>query len=457
MCGLVGGYGQPSAAAVDALKHRGPDAHDAKVVGPWWLGHTRLSVQDPNPRSDQPMRRGETTLVYNGELWNAAELRDALERCGRTFDTTGDTEVVCTALDEWGAGALALFEGMFALAWVGEDGALRLARDRFGEVPMHCGFANGAFVFASEMKALRVAGARGPLRWVEPGELVTCDSGTAVRVERWYEPSALPSSASPAEARHHVVGLLRNAVAERCVADVPVCTLLSGGIDSAIVARLLVDAYPGMTAYLAVMDERSKDVRCAREVAEACGMRLVEVRVPPPTSDDLASVVQAIEMPHKAQVEIGWPCVLLAERMRVDGFKVTFSGEGSDELWASYGFAHHGVQKVGWHRYRKELFLEQHRKNFPRANKVFMARGVECRLPFLNRQLVEAALGWTQEVVQRKGKPKAILQDAFRGILPDSVVDRQKLAFQDGLGMKDAAARAVADPRRFYAAEFSRI
>src|SRR5690606_20503727 len=103
-------------------------------------------------------------------------------------------------------------------------------------------------------------------------------------------------------------------------------------------------------------------------------------------------VIQTIEQPFKAQIEIGWACLHLARQIAADGYRVTYSGEGSDELWASYGFAYHGIQQHGWYDYRRDLFLDQARKNFVRCNKIFMAASVECRLPFLSTPLVEYAL-----------------------------------------------------------------
>lgn len=403
------------------------------------------------------MRRGSTLLVYNGELWNAPALRVELEALGCAFLTTGDTEVLAHALDQWGEGALRKLEGMFACAWVSGDGVLRIARDRYGEVPLHAAIVPRV-CFASEVKALRALGVpRGAELWVEPGTLWICEPNSKPRVRRWYAVPEVRTSPSPQSARASLRELLAEATRERFVSDVPVCTLLSGGIDSAIVALFLRERFPSLVSYIAVMDPKSKDLRCAREVARALDIVLREVRIPAPTSDDLARVVGVIEMPFKAQVEIGWPCLVLARQMQADGFKVTYSGEGSDELWASYGFAHHGVKKQGWLPYRRGLFYDQHRKNFPRANKVFMAHGVECRLPFLNRQLVETALSWSQDVVQAAGRPKAVLQDAFAGDLPRSVIKRSKMAFQEGLGIREVAAQAVANPKSFYAAEHKRI
>lgn len=454
MCGLIGGIGVPRERALDAVAHRGPDARGAVAVGPYWLGHTRLAVLDLDARSDQPFAYGSVTLSYNGELWNHDELRAELRLLGRSFATPGDTEVVAAALDEWGVGALARMNGMFALAWVGRDGVLRLARDRYGEVPLHY-VAGAAFAFSSELKGLQALGARAPYADVGPGEVVSVAADGSSASSRWYDAPCLPVDVTLDDAAARLRVLVVEGAQARAISDVPVCTLLSGGIDSAAVAWALARVVPDLTAFVAVMDPKSPDVRAARETAEAIGIRLIEVAVAPPTPEDLARVVRVVEMPFKAQVEIGWACCALADEVGRRGFKVVFSGEGSDELWASYGFAYHALQREDWHAYRKRLFLDQARKNFARCNKVFMSRGVECRLPFLHPPLVEHALSLPRAAVQvGKSRLKAVMQEAFRGVLPARVVDRQKLAFQDGLGLKAAVAAVIHDPRRYYQSEF---
>jgi asparagine synthase (glutamine-hydrolysing) len=457
MCAIVGGLGEPSDAALKAVAHRGPD-HSAIVQRrTMWFGHARLSILDVTSASNQPFKRGDLTLAYNGELWNYVQLRDELCALGHTFKTTGDTEVFAAALQQWGDAALPRLQGMFAVAWTRGNGVLKLARDRHGEVPLHA-FVGKPFTFASELKAFKAMGldARG-YEWVNPGETWEVTKDGIVR-RRWYEVPDSSFVGSRELAEKLVFEGVRQGSIERTIADVPVCTLLSGGVDSAAVAAHVVGLLPNLVAYVAVMNPRSPDVRAAREVAEHLGIELREVTITPPTSDDLAGVVRQIELPHKAQVEIGWACSLLARQMQADGFKVTFSGEGSDELWASYGFAYHGIQQKGWAPFRRDLFHDQHRKNFARCNKVFMARGIECRLPFLSTGLVETALSLPQDIVQKgRSRPKAVLQDGHASLLPKKIVERQKLAFQDGLGLKSACETAVADPRAFYAGVWSQM
>ncbi len=454
MCGIVGSIGADIGAGLRALAHRGPDAQGMVRVGDLYLGHTRLAILDLDPRSNQPFAYGKVRLVFNGEIWNYQAVRAELVGLGQEFATTGDTEVVAAALDRWGPAALARFNGMFALAWTTDGETLHLARDRFGEIPLHLA-QQRPFLFASELKALRALGAHpGSLADLGPGCYAEV-TRRGVRQTRYYDPPARPVVIDRPEASQRLFALLEAAVQERAIAEVPVCTLLSGGIDSAAVAYLLQQQLPDLVAYTASLDPRSADLKSAKRTAAALGIKLRVIPVAAPTADDLARVIHHTEMPYKAQVEIGWACLQLAQAMPADGFKVTFSGEGSDELWASYGFAYHGLQNQDWHQYRKQLFLDQARKNFPRCNKVFMAHGIECRLPFLHPTVVEFALALPRQAVQEgTRRPKAVLQDAFRGQLPDHVTRRPKVAFQDGLGLKAAIASTLPDPRRFYDAEY---
>lgn len=458
MCGLAGSFGRSVDAGVHAQLHRGPDAQGVVSVGPLSLGHVRLSIIDPDSRSDQPFVRKGTTMVFAGEVWNYRTLRAELEGLGERFVTSGDTEVFAAALDRWGTTALSKVDGMFAVAWTRDGQAINLARDRFGEVPLHVSSAV-PFTFATEMKALLAMGCPSlSLSSVRPGHVATATATTFSQVPYYTVPHVDPPS-STEEAGERVRTMLLEGTRRRALAaDVPVCVLLSGGVDSTAVAWAMQGVVKGLTAYTAVMDRSSSDLRAAREAAYEMGMKLVEVVVQPPLPADLARTVRCIEMPYKAQVEIGWPCLALADRISRDGYKVVFSGEGSDELWGSYQFAYRALAAgADFREYRKSLFVSQERKNFARCNKVFLSRGVECRLPFLHPPLVELALSLPQEVAWNGRDQKAVMRSAFDGTLPKQVVKRQKVAFQDAIGMKKAAERTVSDPKRFYRAEFNRM
>lgn len=461
MCGIVGGFTHDIDNGLDAIRHRGPDAQGITTVGRITLGHTRLSILDLDERSNQPFSYGSVTLVFNGEIWNYKELRAALISDGKTFRTEGDTEVLAAMLEQYGLEALPKLQGMFAVAWTLDGDVLYLARDRFGETPLHVSYER-PFRFSSEVKSLLTMGCHPKsIQDIPPGNYLTVDprkNRSPCTLKEWYRPPTKPRIISLDQASSQLHDHIEAGTIERTISDVPVCTLLSGGIDSAATAYFLKKRYPDLVAYTAVFDPKSLDLRSAREVAQMLDIELREIRVPPPTADGCTDVIRHIEMPFKAQVEIGWPCLHLARAMQSDGFKVTFSGEGSDELWASYGFAYHALQTQNFHSYRRDLFLTQARKNFMRCNKIFMAHGIECRLPFLNTGLVEFALSLPQSAVaDGKAKPKAVIQRAFIGLLPGRITQRPKVAFQDGLGIKKVYERVAVDPQRFYKAEYGRM
>jgi len=455
MCGVVGGFGPNVQAGVDALVHRGPDAQSLVTVGKVSLGHTRLAIIDLDPRSNQPFVRGDLTMVFNGEIWNYKQAREELMELGHEFSTESDTEVLAAAIQEWDDEAFLRLQGMFAVGWTWDGEILNLARDRFGEVPLHVA-RQKPFYFASEKKALLAMGCHPKsIDDVLPGCILKVSS-TGMINEKWYEPPCDPADATMIEAAPEVYRLIGDGSTERTMSDVPVCTLLSGGIDSAAVAYWLKRTIPDIVAYTAVFDDKSSDLRTARKTAEHLDIELREVPVKMPEAYQLGEVVGCIEMDSKAQVEIGWACMALADVMKADGFKVTFSGEGSDELWASYSFAYHALQKRNWHYYRRDLFLSQARKNFVRCNKIFMSRSIECRLPFLNTGLVEYALSLRRDAVQADGgrKPKEVMRMAFEDVLDESVLNRPKVAFQDGLGLKKAIEESLPSPVRFYRTEY---
>jgi asparagine synthase (glutamine-hydrolysing) len=440
------------------LHHRGPDASGCIQAGQVSLGHTRLSILDPSERSNQPFTYNSVTVAYNGELWNYRALRKQLEGAGHAFHTTGDTEVVACALHHWGIQALPKMDGMFAIAWVvdREPNSVYLARDRYGEIPLHVSL-EAPVLFASERKALVAMGATADrVEDVSAGQCWRFEGSTFDTYQFYDMPSTTTGRyGSPVE----LLSLLTEATRIREISDVGVCTQLSGGIDSAAITYLMAQHVPDLVAYTAVYQRNSRDHRCAKEVAFELGIDLVEVPVEKPAPGDMADVVWHIEQPWKVQVEIGWASLCLARAMRSDGFKVTFTGDGSDELWGSYNFSQLAFATgADWFQYRRRLYRRLARTNFQRNNKIFMAHSVECRAPFCHQPLVEFALSLSREAVTLEGQSlKGILQEAFRGLLPDSVIDRPKVGFQDGLGIKKDIAHVVVNPKRFYRGVYKRL
>jgi len=471
MCGIIGGYNIDNInLGLDAIQHRGQDHRDIKQIESVSFGHVKLSIMDTSYLSHQPFTVGEITIIFNGSIWNFREIRKYLiNTYNIKFNTDGDTEVLAHLLDKEDLSGLDKVQGMFAVAWTKGNNDITIARDRHGEVPLHYSLLENSifphFIFASEIKGLRAMDIDySIINMLLPGSYIRATNLNSIKTEKglWYDiRQNLKKNlfTDRDSASKHIKTLVEQGSIERTVSAVPVCSLLSGGVDSSVITLAAMKNIPNLVSYIAVHDEKSKDLRCAREVAEMLNIELVEVKVEPPTVDDVKDIINTIEMNYKAQIEIAWPCIKLAQRIASDGFKVVLSGEGSDELWASYGMSYHGIEEHGFEEYRLRLFGSQERKNFSRCNKIFMKYGVECRLPFLNTELVETALGMEQDIVwDTKSRPKAVLQDSYVNLLPEEIIKRPKMAFQDGMGIKNEFAKILdKNPKTYYNETYNKI
>jgi len=375
VCGVAGAYQQPDGkvlvtAMVDRLVHRGPDAGavvemvdpDTAVV----LGHRRLSIIDLSSAADQPFAKGGLTLTYNGELYNYRELRHELEALGSGFATASDTEVVLEAWRAWGAGALRRFRGMYAFAIHDErSGSLTLARDPFGIKPLYVMPRGDGILFASELKA--IVAAVGPELAIDPGAMVASalyywlpqefdalrgvnrhPAGTWAEYHRDGSVSRgvfWDTAAEAARAAHgpraDVRGVVAASVRAHLVADAPVASFLSGGLDSSIVTLLAHRSDPSIEAYTIAFrpeDQRLEsmpdDARYARRLADHLGIRLHEIEIHPDVVEMLPRMVDVLDEPIGDPAAIN--TLLMCDAARDAGVKVLLSGMGADELFGGY-------------------------------------------------------------------------------------------------------------------------
>ncbi|MDN7011482.1 asparagine synthase (glutamine-hydrolyzing) [Methanoculleus sp. FWC-SCC3] len=278
MCGIAGQFvlnGEEADAALvgtmgERLAHRGPDGEGSFFSGPVGLAHRRLAIIDLSDEGRQPMGNEDGTLqiVFNGEIYNFREIREELVAAGHRFASATDTEVILHAYEEWGRNCLARFNGMWAFAlWDGRRRELFCARDRLGVKPFYYTLAGDSFIFASEIKALRVHPGVGRrpndrmlstfLAWgvadhtaetmydgvfqLPPAHALVVSADGVGEPERYWDfamSGALGGVDDEAAARS-VRALLTDAVRLRLRSDVPVGTCLSGGIDSSTVTALI--------------------------------------------------------------------------------------------------------------------------------------------------------------------------------------------------------------------------
>lgn len=359
MCGILGGIN--TAFTTDSLlrlRHRGPDqssfvTQDLPGYGIVTLGQTRLNVVD---RADiaLPIQIGESVILFNGEIYNHAELRSELAALGWTFRTRTDTETALAAFLEWGEECLERFNGMFALAiWNGER--FFCARDRMGKKPFFYRCRGSSFEFASEIKAFddleftpqevfdlfefcfNEHTLYKDVLALPPGHYLSYDliRGTCHTRPYWdIEHRTGNRIADERVALDTFIGLLEDAVRQRLRADVPVTLLLAGGLDSSLIARLAgVDE--AFTCQFDEFRETIDEEHYVGDLAERLGMHVNFVR---PTREqfftDLPQLAYHLEMPTGSFS--AFPLYRLACACHEHGYKVVLSGEGSDELFAGY-------------------------------------------------------------------------------------------------------------------------
>lgn len=374
MCGVAGAFCQPDGARLvrtmsDRIGHRGPDAdrlEDLSPNVPFQLAHRRLSIIDLSAAADQPFVKDGLHLSYNGELYNYRDLRTSLQSRGVRFVTESDTEVVLECWRAWGPDTLSRFRGMFAFAIYDErSGALALARDPLGIKPMYVMPRGSGVLFASELKAL--VAAVGRELTIDPGALVAStmfyfvpEEQSAVkgvfklppgswaewrtdgtrRAGRYWEPAEVALSAAsgpPAD----LVAVLEESVAAHLVADVPVASFLSGGLDSSLITAMAASRNPSIEAYTITFrpeDQRLEampdDAVYARKMAAHLGIRLHEIEISPDVVDMLPRVVDVLDEPIGDPAAIN--TVLMCQAARDVGVKVLLSGMGADELFGGY-------------------------------------------------------------------------------------------------------------------------
>ena len=363
MCAVFGILGEYDAtvakAALGRLTHRGPDFCGIVEREELFFAHQRLGIIDTHSRSNQPLSHDKILLSFNGEIYNFKELRDELKD-EFAFKSQSEGEVIIAAYLKWGVDFVSHLRGMFAIALL-DDETLYLFRDRLGKKPLF--YLHGkSFIFASEIKALlpflqKVEMDEDALlsylsflaptppftffkniKKLAAGEYLTFRD-KKVEIKRYFE--LLENKPNLITDRDEAVSVLEKLLEEsiniRLSADVPMASLLSGGIDSALINALALKNGTNLQTYTLGYKNFSKydERQNAKESAEFLGVSNQEVEISQNDFiDALDKTLDALDEPLNDPAAI--PLYLLFERIKKDGYKVVLSGEGSDELFLGY-------------------------------------------------------------------------------------------------------------------------
>jgi asparagine synthase (glutamine-hydrolysing) len=450
MCGIFGCFGPncDRMACIEAAHkqiHRGPDDFYCQEVTGGYMCFTRLNIMDRTVQGRQPFVYNEFVGMTNGEIYNHKELEKeyGIERKGNS-----DCELIPELFSKIGEDLPRKLDGMFGtIVANNKTGDIFITRDHMGIIPLYWGEdEEGRLYVASEQKCLVDVCVRIE---IFPPRMYYYGQPKMGHLKQWYHMDWVPETYAPGiedMVLERVYKGLYRAVEKMLPCDSPNGFLLSGGLDSSLVAafarRILGPEHILHTFTIGL--EGAPDFAFAREVAEHIGSVHHEFKYTLQEGlDVIPQVIQKIETWDDTTIRSSTPQYLLAKRVQSWGFKSVMSGEGADEAWGGYLYFHYAPNDEEFHEEMKDKLADLHFYDCLRTNKSMLASGVETRVPFLDPDFLEIAMTIPVQMKHPKyyeynGRPieKGILRKACdRGdLLPKSVLWRQKEQFSDSVG-----------------------
>ncbi|MFT4581554.1 MAG: asparagine synthase (glutamine-hydrolyzing) [Gammaproteobacteria bacterium] len=438
MCGIAAVWGKsaPDLAhtIAERMAHRGPDGQGAiQLDKPQLsLAHRRLAIIDPaGGRQPLVAVEDEGAMVANGMIYNDRALRESLD--DSHFITESDSESILQTCLRDGAGAVSRLDGMFAFVMARGGDQLIVARDPVGIKPLYVGRRGETFCFASEIKALLPY--VDEVREFPPGHVFDSKRG----LRPYYTlPRATDELSNPANALEAIRKTLTRAIEKRLRSDVPLGVFLSGGLDSSIIAAVAVQARPGLKSF-SVGLPGSPDLEAARRVAKHLGTDHYEYELSAEeVMRDLPRILYHLESFDRDLVRSAVPCYYVS-RLAAQHVKVVLTGEGADELFAGYTYHKSYDDLDALQAELRRSVLTMHDINLQRVDRMTMAHGVEARVPFLDRDMLDLAfrIPAALKLPQDTKVEKWILRKAFEDLLPTEIVWRAKAQFDQGSGIAE--------------------
>ena len=434
-------------AGVAKIVARGPEGTRITELANATFGFTRLAINGLSDAGMQPFANDGLAWMCNGEIYNAAAIEKQLgyvsksasdcEVLGALWSATKDPVAFCRALD-----------GVFCIVLHDDvSNTYMVARDPYGVRPLY--YAEDRFygmLFASERKALEaVVDEHVKVYEFPPGEVWSISQGIVKKEVYHTVPWIKSQGLSGDELRAGVRSSLVTAVEKRLMTERPVAALLSGGLDSSLIAALVQQmlkarGLPPLKTFSIGM-KGSSDLKHASEVAEWIGSDHRELVV---TADEMFAaipdVIRDVESYDITTIRASVGNWLIAREVTKTSCKVVFNGDGSDEVWGSYLYFFKAPNDYAFEADSCRLLKEMHRYDVLRSDRSISSHGLEARTPFLDKQFVATAMA-VPTVLRRPSATrieKNLLREAFdEGLLPGSVLWRKKEAFSDGVSTQE--------------------
>ena len=434
MCGIIAFFGNGGERDMDKfrsyflelskrIRHRGPDWNGIyNVKGkPILIGHERLSIVSPESGS-QPIvsEDGSQILSVNGEIYNYKALYSSVLLDKYTNQSLSDCEVVMHLYREYGTETAKMLDGIFGFVLYNEDtNEVYIARDPIGVIPLYCGWtSSGEFMVASECKCL--IDECETIKVFPPGNCISFNANTLPRPDtfttnltQFYNPLYKTSGFSICNNENTVLALksiresLESSVRKRLMADVPFGVLLSGGLDSSLIASITsriikekpVNNWGQQLHSFSIGLKDAPDLIAAREVASSLGTVHHEFTFTVQDGiDAIKDLIWHLETYDITTIRASTPMYLLSRKVKSLGIKMVLSGEGADEVFGGYLYFHQAPNNEEFHNECLKRVENLHHFDCLRANKSTMAWGVEARVPFLDQSFLNTVMTISPEL-----------------------------------------------------------
>jgi len=467
MCGILAIFNSISSPLVlrqqamrlsKKLRHRGPDASGIEIIERngkcHALCHERLSIVDTSSEGHQPMTsltNPDYMWIHNGETYNYPELRKQFEGKYK-FHGDCDSQIIGILYEEYGMKMFNYLEGMWAFViYDRRTDTFLAARDHVGIIPTYIGTGkNGERYISNELKS--ISDDCVSVEILKPGHYITEDW-----VQReWYQPEWYDLDLVPTKPAdlNELKENLTQAILEQLMGDVPFGLLISGGVDSSLIASVTMKLVKegkidlkkkGMTEVhsFCIGLKESPDLKQSRIVADFIGTVHHElVYTVEEGIDHIPHAIYHMETFNPTTIRAGTPMMLMARKIKALGIKMVLTGEGADEIFGGYLYFHKAPNEVEFHKETIRKVRDLYKYDLLRANKSALAYGLEVRPPFLHKKFIEYAMSLNPKSKHPKYNEtkieKYILRKAFDNdkepYLPIEILWRQKEQFSDGVG-----------------------
>ena len=446
MCGILAIIGKGKEEVVvqqlaKRMRHRGPDESDIQITEKGHvLAHERLSIVDIHTGKQPIQGTHSAWMVHNGEIYNHKVLRETTLK-QHSFRTTSDSEVIVHLFEEFGYDFCDMLDGIFAFVVVDGDDYMA-ARDPLGVKPLYYGMdERGRLYFASEMKA--IADQCKTFSTFPPGHYYSEKTGFV----KYYKPEWEAHETAVEKLDLKALNAsLTQAVKKRLMCDVPFGVLLSGGLDSSLIAaitsRLLEGTPQELHSFSIGLDASAPDLIAAKKVADFIGTKHHEIHFTVEQGIEiLDQLIWHLETYDVTSIRASTPMYFLSKAITEKGIKMVLSGEGADEIFGGYLYFRNAPSELDFQKETIERVQKLFTADLLRADKSTMAHGLEARVPFLDKAFLDVAITIqpTEKMPKTyEGIEKYVLRKAFdtpeKPYLPEEILWRQKEQFSDGVG-----------------------